>query len=62
LAEYSVGRCPSGEWFAVGTVREENTPGSHPAWLIVGTGASQEAAVANLADRLEREAERVSAA
>ncbi|RIK41406.1 MAG: hypothetical protein DCC58_12565 [Chloroflexi bacterium] len=62
LAEYTTGTRPSGEWFALGTVRSDDETFARPAWLIVGTGQSQEAAVASLFDRLEREAARLSAA
>ena len=62
LAEYTTGQAPSGEWFALGTVRGETFRLKEPAWLLVGMGPSREDAVANLADRLELEAARFSAA
>lgn len=62
LAEYSVGMRPSGEWFALGTVRGEDMGFQHPAWVLVGMGTSQEDAVASLTARLKFEADRLSAA
>ena len=40
FAEYTTGRAPSGEWFALGTVRSETPLPSPPAWILVGTGHS----------------------
>ena len=59
LAEYTTGRSISGEWFALGSVREEIAlDGRQPAWLIVGTGRSPEDAVSRLLTELEHEAQR----
>jgi hypothetical protein len=59
LAEYTTGRAPSGEWFALGTVRSEIPLPSPPAWILVGTGRSAEDAVGGLLIELETEARRV---
>ncbi|HEX5165893.1 MAG TPA: hypothetical protein VFV93_10900, partial [Thermomicrobiales bacterium] len=40
LAEYTTGQAPSGEWFALGSVRSELPLTSPPAWILVGTGGS----------------------
>lgn len=59
LAEYTTGRSPSGEWFALGTVRSELPLSSPPAWILVGTGNSVEDAVGGLKIELETEARRI---
>ena len=59
LAEYTVGKAPSGEWFAYGSVRSEHDDVQYPAWTVVGTGLTPEAAEDGLRDRLEFEARRV---
>lgn len=62
LAEYAIGKRTAGDWFAVGTVREEGGAYRQPAWIIVGTGPSEEGAVDDLRDRLDEEALRLSVA
>jgi hypothetical protein len=59
LAEYTTGQAPSGEWFALGTVRSEIPLPSPPAWILVGTGRSAEDAVGGLLLELESEARRI---
>lgn len=59
LAEYTTGQSPSGEWFALGTVRGELPLPSTPAWILVGAGASAEDAIGGLMIQLESEARRV---
>ena len=59
LAEYTTGQAPSGEWFALGTVRSEIAIPSPPAWILVGTGPSAEDAVGGLMAELETEASRI---
>lgn len=56
LAEYTTGQAPSGEWFALGSVRAEIDTERQPAWMIVGTGETVEDAVSGLLSQLEREA------
>lgn len=60
LAEYTTGQAPSGEWFALGSVRSEMTLPSPPAWILVGTGRSAEDAVGGLLMELETEALRIA--
>ena len=60
LAEYTTGQAPSGEWFALGSVRSELTLPNPPAWILVGTGRSAEDAVGGLLTELETEARRIS--
>jgi hypothetical protein len=60
LAEYTTGQAPSGEWFALGTVRSELPLVSPPAWVLVGTGSSAEDAIGGLMIKLESEAQRIS--
>lgn len=62
LAEYTVGKAPSGEWFAYGSIRSEHDGVQYPAWTIIGTGLTPEAAVAVLRDELDGEARRVGVA
>jgi hypothetical protein len=62
LAEYSLGQTPTGEWFALGSVRSETAALSQPAWMLVGTGASAEDAIAGLHGQLVSEARRLRAA
>ena len=59
LAEYTTGQAPSGEWFALGSVRSEMSLAGSPAWILVGTGPSAEDAVGGLMIELESEARRV---
>lgn len=59
LAEYTIGKAPSGEWFAFGSVRSEHDGVQYPAWTVVGTGMTPEAAVAVLQAELEVEARRI---
>lgn len=59
LAEYSLGQTPSGEWFALGSVRSEQALQQMPAWILVGTGRSAEDAVGGLMVELESEARRI---
>ncbi|HUG14625.1 MAG TPA: hypothetical protein VMM78_06360 [Thermomicrobiales bacterium] len=61
LAEYSIGRAPSGEWFALGAIRSELPGRDQPAWLLVGAGASADAAVSTLLQQMEIEARRLGA-
>ncbi len=56
LAEYSVGQTEAGAWFAIGSVRCASDSLYHPAWVIVGTGATSADAVAALRLELESEA------
>ncbi len=60
LAEYTTGQAPSGEWFALGSVRSELTLPSPPALILVGTGRSAEDAVGGLMIELETEALRIT--
>lgn len=60
LAEYTTGQAPSGEWFALGSVRSELSLPNPPAWILVGTGGSVEDAVGGLLIELETEARRFS--
>lgn len=60
LAEYTTGQAPSGEWFALGSVRSELPLTSPPAWILVGTGRSAEDAIGGLMIELETEAIRIS--
>lgn len=59
LAEYSVAQRPSGEWFALGSVRSDLGLVLRPAWVLVGTGTTAEAAVKRLQAELETEAARL---
>ena len=59
LAEYTTGQAPSGEWFALGSVRSEVPLLGPPAWILVGTGSSAADAVGGLMIELESEARRV---
>ena len=59
LAEYTTGQAPSGEWFALGSVRSEIALTSPPAWILVGTGRSVDDAVGGLMIELETEARRI---
>ncbi len=59
LAEYTTGRAPSGEWFALGSVRGEPPVSAPPAWILVGTGPSAEDAVGGLLIELETKARRI---
>jgi hypothetical protein len=59
LAEYTTGQAPSGEWFALGSVRSEVPLTTPPAWILVGTGPSAEEAVGGLMLELESEARRI---
>ncbi len=59
LAEYTTGQAPSGEWFALGSVRSELPLQQPPAWILVGTGLSAEDAVGGLLIELETEALRI---
>jgi hypothetical protein len=60
FAEYTTGQRPTGEWFALGTVRSELPLRLSPAWVIVGTGDTPEAAVSQLQGVLESEARRLA--
>lgn len=57
FAEYTMGRAPSGEWFALGSVRSEQPLALRPAWVIVGTGSTAEDAVGRLQSELETQAQ-----
>jgi hypothetical protein len=59
FAEYSTGQSPSGEWFALGTVRSELPGRDQPAWMLVGTGKSADDAVTTLLHQMEHEAVRL---
>jgi hypothetical protein len=59
FAEYSTVQSPSGEWFALGTVRSEMPGRDQPAWMLVGTGESADAAVSTLLTQMEIEAQRL---
>jgi hypothetical protein len=58
LAEYSTAQAPSGEWFALGSVRPEDGSRRQPAWMLVGTGNTVEDAVSRLLTEMERAARR----
>jgi hypothetical protein len=58
LAEFSTGQAPSGEWFALGTVRAEDEVRRQPAWMLVGTGKTVEDAVSRLLNEMEHAAQR----
>jgi hypothetical protein len=58
LAEYSTGQAPSGEWFALGSVRVEDESRRQPAWMLVGTGNTVEDAVSRLLTEMEDAARR----
>ena len=58
-AEYTTGQAPSGEWFALGSVRSDVSLITPPAWILVGTGSSAEDAVGGLMIELETEARRI---
>lgn len=60
FAEYSTGQAPSGEWFALGTVRSEEPGLDRPAWMLVGTGETPDAAVNTLLKNMEIEARRIN--
>lgn len=52
-AEYSIVRSSAtGDWVAVGSVREDDKPKLSPAWLLVGTGRSEAEAIEDLRQRL----------
>jgi hypothetical protein len=59
LAEYNVAQRPDGEWFALGSVRSELLLPRHPAWVLVGTGATADAAVGGLLIELESAARKL---
>jgi hypothetical protein len=59
FVEYSTGQTPSGEWFALGTVRGDAPLQAPPAWMLVGTGASIEDAIDGLRAQLELESSRL---
>jgi hypothetical protein len=48
VAEYSTGRTPTGEWFALGTIVRDRGMRTMPAWVVVGTGESMEEALESL--------------
>lgn len=54
VVEYSSGRAPSGEWFALGSVHEDPRGVLRPASILVGTGRSHDVALDSLRDELER--------
>ena len=56
-AEYSTGCTPTGEWFALGTITRQGTARTMPAWVVVGTGDSAEAAVSNLTLQVQAQAQ-----
>ena len=59
-AEYNVVRsAATGDWVAVGSVREDDRPCLSPAWLLVGTGASEAEAVEDLRRRLQAACQRL---
>lgn len=51
-AEYSTGQRPDGEWFALGTVRADGVRFDGFPWIVVGTGASRDEAVAQLTEKV----------
>lgn len=55
-AEYSTGRRPSGEWFALATLDAPTAAGFGPVRLTVATAASPEEAVQRLTQRIKLEA------
>lgn len=56
-AEYSTGCTPTGEWFALGTICRPGTVRTMPAWVVVGTGESAEAAVHSLTLEIKAQAQ-----
>lgn len=56
-AEYSTGQRPDGEWFALGTVRADGVRFDEFPWIVVGTGASRDDAVAQLTEKIENAAQ-----
>jgi hypothetical protein len=60
-AEYSTARrTVDGRWVAVGSVRDERSSHALPAWILVGTGDTEEIAIDELRSRLEEEEERLA--
>lgn len=57
-AEYSTGRTPTGDYFALGTIRGDEDAPLRPAWVIIGTGLSEEDAIRHLTRELEHQAQR----
>jgi hypothetical protein len=45
VAEYTAGQAPSGEWFALGSVRGDPGGMLRPALIMVGAGVSHDTAV-----------------
>lgn len=60
FAEYTTGRAPSGEWFALGSVRSEVDRMLSPGLLLVGVGPSPEDAIGGLLNELESAAVRIA--
>jgi hypothetical protein len=58
-AEYTTGQSPSGEWFALGTIRSDLALPVPPARILVGAGRSAEDAVGGLLVQMETEARRI---
>ena len=60
-AEYSIGQAErDGLWVAVCSVRDRHSNHVPPAWILVGTGESPDAAVDDLRTRLEQEEARLA--
>jgi hypothetical protein len=59
-AEYSTGRTPTGEWFALGTITHSGEKRAMPAWVVVGTGTTVDEAVSNLTLEVRSQAENSS--
>jgi hypothetical protein len=59
FAEYTTGQAPSGEWFALGSVRSEMDRLVPPGLLLVGVGTSPEDAIGGLLSELESAAIRI---
>jgi hypothetical protein len=56
-AEYSTGQRPDGEWFALGTVRTAGERFDEFPWVVVGTGDSQDDAIAQLVEKITHAAQ-----
>lgn len=54
IAEYSSGKAPSGEWFALGSVHESALGTLRPATILVGAGTSHDTALDSLRQELVR--------
>jgi len=54
VAEYTAGKAPSGEWYALGSVHESALGTLRPATILVGAGASHDTALDSLRQELAR--------